>query len=422
MLDSGSNHPGHSMGGAVTHPNANGCRARKRTARHLILLVCALLTTASHAASPFLKPGDEVVEYVRTRFHDAKRGEAWATKHQGYGSAATNAEDFARLTRTALAELNASHTAFYPRGSEGHSGLSSIFQRYLKLPKVDAPSIGADVMETPEGFFVRHVFANGPAAKAGLLRGDRLVSIENKPFKSLTPLASRVGKPTRFTVERTQGATPLTLTLTPRLINPKTEWLDTQRASSRIVERGGRSVAYQQLYSCAGPEHQDLLEETLAGDFSSADALVIDFRDGWGGCNPTFLNLFNRTVPVFTSINREGRRNDWSATWRKPVVLLVNGNSRSGKEMVALIMKQHALATLVGQRTAGAVLAGTPLRLSTGDLLYLAVEDIQVDGVRLEGQGVPVDVEVPDALPFAAGKDPQLDKALDVASVALSPR
>lgn len=385
-----------------------------------IFLAAVLLATAAHAAAPFLKPGDEVVEYVRKHFHDAKRGETWATKHQGYGAAATSAEDFARLTRTALAELNASHTAFYPRGSEGHAGLSAIFQRYLKLPKVDAPSIGADVMETPDGFFVRHVFANGPAAKAGLLRGDRLLSVENKPFVSLAQLANRVGKPTRFTVERTQGATPLSLTITPRLINPKTEWLDTQKASSRIVERGGRRVAYQQLYSCAGPEHQALLEETLAGDFAEADALVIDFRDGWGGCNPTFLNLFNRTVPVFTSISREGRRNDWSATWRKPVVLLVNGNSRSGKEMVALVMKQHALATLVGQRTAGAVLAGTPLRLSNGDLLYLAVEDVEVDGVRLEGQGVPVDVEVPDPLPFASGKDPQLDKALDVAAAAVT--
>ncbi|NTX05551.1 S41 family peptidase [Myxococcus sp. CA040A] len=387
-----------------------------------IFLAVVLFSTVSQAASPFLKPGDEVVEHVRKRFFDAKRGEAWATKHQGYGAAATSAEDFARLTRAALAELNASHTAFYPRDSEGYAGLSAIFQRYLKLPKYEAPSIGADVMETPEGFFVRHVFANGPAAKAGLLRGDRLVSVEDKPVTSVTALTRRVGKPTRFSVERTHGSTPLTLTITPRLINPKSEWLDAQKASSRIVERGGRRVAYQQLYSCAGPEHQDLLEETLAGDFSAADALVIDFRDGWGGCNPTFLNLFNRTVPVFTGISREGRRNAWSATWRKPVVLLVNGNSRSGKEMVALVMKQHALATLVGQRTAGAVLAGTPLRLSTGDLLYLAVEDVEVDGVRLEGQGVPVDVEVPDSLAFASGKDPQLDKALDVASVALSPR
>ncbi|WP_338871979.1 S41 family peptidase [Myxococcus stipitatus] len=390
-----------------------------------VLIVAVLSTQVTWAASPpspFTKSGDEVVAFVRERFFDAKRAEAWAAKHQGYGAAATSAEDFARRTTAALAELKASHTAFYPRGSEGHAALSAIFQRYLKLSQVEFASIGADIAETPEGFFVRHVFANSPAAKAGLLRGDRIVTVEGKPFSPLTPWSSRAGKPTRITLERTQGSAPLTLTVTPRLVNPKTEWLDAQHASTRVVERKGRRVAYQQLYSCAGPEHQAKLQEALDGDLAPADALVIDFRDGWGGCNPTFLNLFNRTVPVFTGIRRDGHRNDWSATWRKPVVLLVNGNSRSGKELVAFSMKKHGLAMLVGQRTAGAVLAGSPLRLASGDLLYLAVEDVEVDGTRIEGQGVSVDVEVPESLAYAAGKDPQLEQALDVAAGAVSPR
>ena len=391
-----------------------------RRARLALLVGCLSFATSLQAAPPpsYAKLGDEVVAFVRTRFYDAERGEAWATKHQDYADAATSAEDFERRTTEALAELRASHTAYLPRGSEGHAALSAIFQRYLKLARVESPSIGADIQRTPEGFFLRHVFAGGPAAKAGLVRGDRLVAVEGRPFVSLAALAPRVGKPTRLTVERTRGGEPLVLTVTPRRVNPKTEWLESQQASSRVVERDGRRVAYQQLYSCAGPEHQEKLEEGLQGDFAQADALVIDFRDGWGGCDPRFLNLFDRAVPVFTGIRRDGSRNTWTPTWRKPVVLLVNGNSRSGKELVAHAMKRHGLATLVGERTAGAVLAGTPLRLSNGDLLYLAVEDIEVDGTRLEGLGVPVDVEVADTLPFAAGKDAQLDKALEVAAKA----
>ncbi len=96
-------------------------------------------------------------------------------------------------------------------------------------------------------------------------------------------------------------------------------------------------------------------------------------------------------------------------------------NSRSGKELVAFAMKQRAMATLVGERTAGAVLSGSPVTLSNGDMLYLAVMDGAIDGTRLEGVGVGVDVEVPDSLPYAAGKDPQLEKAVDVAA-ALKPR
>jgi carboxyl-terminal processing protease len=390
--------------------------------RRLQGLALTLLASASLAASgPYLKPGNEVVEQVRTRFLDPKKAEAWAAKHKGYGAASTHADDFARRTNDALAELGTSHTVLYPRGSPGHVALTAIFQEFLKLPRVEYASLGIDLAETPEGFFVRHVFAAGPAARAGVLRGDRLVSVESKPFHQAA-LEGRAGRPTRLSVERTRGAAPLTLTVTPRRVNPKAEWLDVQRGSSRIVERNGRRVAYQHLYSCAGTEHQDVLQDALTDTFASADALVIDFRDGWGGCNPEFLHLFNPLVPLFTSISRDGQRSTRISTWRKPVVLLVNGNSRSGKEMVAFALKRQKRATLVGQRTAGAVLAGAPVPLSNGDLLYLAVADVEVEGVRLEGTGVPVDVEVPEALAYAAGKDPQLEKALDVAASAVGRR
>jgi carboxyl-terminal processing protease len=134
-----------------------------------------------------------------------------------------------------------------------------------------------------------------------------------------------------------------------------------------------------------------------------------------------FLNLFNTRLPVLTSVGRDGKQVVTMASWVKPVVLLVNGGSRSGKELVTFAMKQREMAKVVGEKTAGAVLAGTPLRLSNGDLLYLAVMDGAVDGTRLEGVGVTPDVEVPDALPYAAGKDPQLEKALEVAAAAKPP-
>ncbi len=63
---------------------------------------------------------------------------------------------------------------------------------------------------------------------------------------------------------------------------------------------------------------------------------------------------------------------------------------------------------------AGALLAGTAFLLSDGSLLILAVEDAAVDGERLEGKGVAPSIEVPFDIRYAAGKDPQLDKAIEV--------
>ena len=68
--------------------------------------------------------------------------------------------------------------------------------------------------------------------------------------------------------------------------------------------------------------------------------------------------------------------------------------------------------TVVGERTAGAVVAGQLFALPNGDLLYLAVRGVEVDGQVLEGRGVEPDIRVPMKLPYSAGRDPQLEEAI----------
>ncbi len=74
---------------------------------------------------------------------------------------------------------------------------------------------------------------------------------------------------------------------------------------------------------------------------------------------------------------------------------------------------------LVGTRTAGAVVAGRAFRLRDNSLLEVAVLDVHVDGERLEGNPVRPDIEVPFDFRYAAGADPQLERALDKMSVIL---
>jgi carboxyl-terminal processing protease len=83
--------------------------------------------------------------------------------------------------------------------------------------------------------------------------------------------------------------------------------------------------------------------------------------------------------------------------------------------MVARALQRSGRATLVGERTAGAVLGGSAFLLDDGAILYLAVRDVLVDGERLEGVGVQPDRIVPDDLRYAAGRDRQRDAAIEVA-------
>ena len=99
--------------------------------------------------------------------------------------------------------------------------------------------------------------------------------------------------------------------------------------------------------------------------------------------------------------------------WRKPAVYLVNGFTRSGKELLAFGAKKYGLATVIGERTAGHVLGGRLFPLSNGDALFLAVQGYRIDGVDLEGVGVQPDIEVPFDVRYCSGRDPQLDRAIE---------
>ena len=59
-------------------------------------------------------------------------------------------------------------------------------------------------------------------------------------------------------------------------------------------------------------------------------------------------------------IGRDGKKTTIHPGWHKPAAMIIDGGSRSGKEVIAFAFKKHHVGVLVGERTGGAVLAGTP--------------------------------------------------------------
>ena len=190
------------------------------------------------------------------------------------------------------------------------------------------------------------------------------------------------------------------------------------QASARVVAAAnGVRVGYVHVWSYAGVAYQRALEDLIAdGPLRDADALVWDLRDGWGGAEPQYLDLFNPNAPTMQVTDRSGHTRIDDVKWRKPVVMLVNGRTRSGKEVLAYGFKRYRLGEIIGTQTEGAVLAASAFLMGNGDLLLLAVADVTVDGQRLEGVGVTPTIEVPFDPVYAAGKDPQLDRAVQVLS------
>ena len=203
--------------------------------------------------------------------------------------------------------------------------------------------------------------------------------------------------------------------MTPQLLHPNEVYRDAMEKSARIIEADGRKIGYVHIWSYARFQYQQLLEDLLTtGKLKDADALIWDLRDGWGGADPGYLDIFNPRSPTMTLTARSGERDVVNGKWRRPVVLLINGGTRSGKEVLAYGFKKYGFGQIVGMRSAGALLAGRAHLLSNGSLLLLAVADVSVDGERLEGRGVTPLVIVPFDIRYAQGNDPQLARAIDL--------
>ncbi|MBV9250263.1 MAG: PDZ domain-containing protein, partial [Acetobacteraceae bacterium] len=282
---------------------------------------------------------------------------------------------------------------------------------------VNYPGIGIlSRANTPGGSVIIGVIDGTPARRAGLLTGDEIISADDAPFQPVRSFRNKVGNQVVLTLRRA-GAI-LQTPVMPVDIEPNKMFLDGMKSSARVLQVNGRRIGYVHVWCYAGFAYQRELERLLSeGPLSEADALIWDLRDGWGGAVPQYLDLFNTRAPTMRVIDRNGAREFENVKWRKPVAMLVNGGTRSGKEILAYGFKKYRLGEVIGTRTEGAVLAATAFLIGQG-LLLLAVEDVLVDGERLEGVGVTPTIEVQADITAVGRDDPQLNRAVAVLSTA----
>jgi carboxyl-terminal processing protease len=321
-----------------------------------------------------------------------------------------------------LATLGTSHTEFRTLREPRAFELADVFwealgerERALAFgrggPRL--AGIGLILGMDASGPFVRAILDGSPAARAGVRVGERPVRFAGAPFEPVESFRGRAGLALPLELAAPDGSRR-TLAVVPDEPWPRERWLRALRASATVSASGGRRLGYVHVWSWAGEEVQAALRELLfEGPLAAAEGLVLDLRDGLGGANPDAFALFSRELPTLTWSTPDGNSGTFAGSWTKPVVLLIDEHTTSGKEIFARTFQRAGRGPIVGTRSAGAVVGGSLFLLPGPSVLYLAVRDVLVDGERLEGRGVTPDVVVPWERE-SGGSDPQLARALEV--------
>src|SRR5690606_23645663 len=228
--------------------------------------------------------------------------------------------------------------------------------------------------------------------------GDELLAIAGEEFSPLGfgPGVSTLGL-------SSDGRIVRTVSLETRRQSVMRGFVDAARASERIISVGSKRIGYFHLWTARDAilESMEAALERFEND--RVDALVMDYRGGYGGTSEDYLTRLRER-----------------SFWRKvPKYFMIDDSGRSGKEMLAGIVRRDGLGTLVGSRTAGYFLGASPFRFfDDRSLLLLAVGDGAVPvlpGIgRIEGVGIPPDVIVEPCRRYCEGRDPILAKALEL--------
>ena len=395
----------------------------------LVFSVCLILAkvssvTAKENRNSYSELFEEIVNIVEAHFYNpdqiSENFPAIKANYRTRLARVSSQKAFSSLVNTMLSELNASHTYYLTPEDYRYYQLCALFS---KVPEISSLFAGKEVLYPTVGIMTQvfdqwvhivSVLAGSVAEKKGLLKGDEILSVNGKPYSPIASIRSSVGKDVVFKIRRRELTEPFTVMMQPTLVNPKQESLEAQKSSVRIIERAGARIGCIHIYSYAGEEYQRALLNAISwGNLKEADALIIDLRYGLGGAGPSYLNIFNTNIPILKFYNRDGKETIYDSQWRKPAVYLVNAFSGSGKELLVFGAQKYHLATVIGERTPGQVLGGRLFPLFNGDVLFLAVQSCRIDGVNLEGIGVLPDIEVPFDIPYCAGHDAQLEKALE---------
>lgn len=256
---------------------------------------------------------------------------------------------------------------------------------------------------------VRYVVNDSPASKAGLKIGDKILSVDGVNYIGLLNFSGL--KKYQLNIERDGQIQKVSIS--PILANYYTQYNNSLEKSARVQTENGKEIGYVHVWGGGTPTHE-ILDTVLRDQLQETDGLVFDMRDGYGGNYLEDLDRFFRqpeNYPEFLSTDRKGKSNSIKYVYNKPVVALINRGSRSGKEILAYVLKKTKRARLVGDTTGGAVLAGTLKVIDKNCALYLPVLDVKIDGVRIEGVGVEPDIKLENKDRNQAGYDKQFSEA-----------
>ncbi len=345
---------------------------------------------------------------------------AWAVLDEKFVPTATSSKDVTNQDKVwgAIEGLAASYgdpyTVFFPPVE------SELFESDVRG---NFEGVGMEVVSQEGILTVVSPLKGSPAEKAGILAGDKIISIDDKSTANLSTdeavkyIRGPKGTSVSLTIYR-QGLTQ------PKIIKVTRDVIDIPTIDAKNL---GNGIYKIDLYNFSATS-PNLFRKALRQFVESGDSkLILDLRGNPGGYLEAAIDMASWFLPSGKVVVRENFGPEKEETIYRSkgydvfsdklkFVILVDGGSASASEILAGALAEQGRAILVGEKTFGKGSVQELVNITQDTSLKVTIARwLTPNGNSISKQGIIPQYEVKRTeADRAAGRDPQLDKAIEI--------
>lgn len=241
--------------------------------------------------------------------------------------------------------------------------------------------VGIEFTIRKDTIHVQNVVKNGPAQRAGILAGDKIVSVDGKTFvgkvvtqdEAMRRLKGPKDTKVKIGVVRYGQKAVKYFTVTRG---------DIPQRSITATYMLDKSTGYIKVKNFGETTYPELLIALAQLSQERFSNLVIDLRDNGGGYMNSAVQMANEFLPKNKLIvymqgrksPRQDFRSDGHGSYQKiPLIVLINEASASASEIFAGAMQDNDRATIIGRRSFGKGLVQQQIGFPDGSMIRLTI-------------------------------------------------
>ncbi len=276
-----------------------------------------------------------------------------------------------------------------------------------------------DVDAATKALLVTQTIDDGPAAKAGLLAGDVIMTVDGKSTQGLTTeqdstlIRGKAGTVVQLTVKRPGQSGLLTISITRDIIHAPS-------VRSRVLDG---NIGYVQVLVFGSSTGQELARAMDKLDHQGIKGIILDLRNNGGGYLNAAIDVSSLFIPEGPIVSIDSRTKPLTtfdaeniAVTPRPLAVLVNGFTASASEITSGAIQDSGAGVLIGTKTFGKGLVQTIYPLPDGSAIKITTARyLTPNGRDINSVGIQPDIASADVKPGDVGKidiDTQLKRAV----------